>query len=310
MAGRLEEEGTRALILRPAATSRSGSTARPSPLPPTSFSTPRRTLTLCEALLDLGVHHVHFHHRINVPNQVLNLIADLKLSYDCTVHDYHAICPRINLINGTGVYWGNERARLSAVPGKERQPSREKQRHRTVVRRVTAPGRPAPAKWSFPTPRSASAWPGTFRASTSSSAGTSSNRLCARPVQATFFPGETLRVALIGVLAPLSLDIVLALRARCPARNLNIRFHFIGSPVHPHVLSLANVACTGAYQEEAVFDLLARERCHSAFFPSLWPETYSYNLSIALMASRRLSHSTSGPKWCGSAKWASATRSR
>ena len=30
--------------------------------------------------------------------------------------------------------------------------------------------------------------------------------------------------------------------------------------------------------------LLARERCHLSFFPSVWPETYCYTLSQAFFA--------------------------
>src|SRR5262249_6339230 len=88
-----------------------------------------------------------------------------------------------------------------------------------------------------------------------------------------------------GVLAPhKGLDIVLACARDALARNLPIRFHIIGSPSNPEILSLPNVSCTGPYRESEVFDLMERERCHCAFFPSVWPETYCYTLSIALRA--------------------------
>src|SRR5262249_17866210 len=69
----------------------------------------------------------------------------------------------------------------------------------------------------------------------------------ARPVGATFIPGETLRVALIGTLGPQKgLDVALACARDALARKLPIHFHIVGSPSHPEILSLPNVTCTGA----------------------------------------------------------------
>jgi hypothetical protein len=45
-----------------------------------------------------------------------------------------------------------------------------------------------------------------------------------------------------------------------------------------------NVSVLGRYDDAELPRLLADQRCHCAFFPSVWPETYSYTLSAAIAA--------------------------
>jgi glycosyltransferase involved in cell wall biosynthesis len=42
------------------------------------------------------------------------------------------------------------------------------------------------------------------------------------------------------------------------------------------------ITITGRYNESEVFDLIAAEQPDIIFLPSIWPETYSYTLSIAM----------------------------
>ncbi len=51
----------------------------------------------------------------------------------------------------------------------------------------------------------------------------------------------------------------------------------------PVLRELPNVLITGRYKDEDIFDILEPLRCHCAFFPSVWPETYTYTLSIAFL---------------------------
>ena len=69
------------------------------------------------------------------------------------------------------------------------------------------------------------------------------------------------------------------------ARGLPLEFHVIGSTDRDAIFSgLRNVRVWGRYRENEVYSRLAAARCHIAFLPSLWPETYMYTLS-AVMAS-------------------------
>jgi glycosyltransferase involved in cell wall biosynthesis len=93
-------------------------------------------------------------------------------------------------------------------------------------------------------------------------------------------PGETLRVAIIGAIGPHKGSLVLLQCAEDAAkRRLPITFHVFGYSDKLKLQELSNVSFTGKYLEEELEMLLARSQCHLAFFPALWPETYSYTLS-------------------------------
>ena len=91
-------------------------------------------------------------------------------------------------------------------------------------------------------------------------------------------------MAVIGALGPhKGFDLIRNCALDARERNLPIRFIIFGitsGPVH----DLSNVTTTGEYREEEIYALLEQHRCHLAFFSSVWPETYSYTLSIALHA--------------------------
>ncbi len=41
--------------------------------------------------------HVHVHHALGLPEALFDAVDDRGIPYDVTIHDYHTICPRINL---------------------------------------------------------------------------------------------------------------------------------------------------------------------------------------------------------------------
>lgn len=47
----------------------------------------------------LNINHVHIHHFIGLPREVLDLNKDLKVNRDFTLHDFYSFCPRIHLTN-------------------------------------------------------------------------------------------------------------------------------------------------------------------------------------------------------------------
>jgi hypothetical protein len=61
-----------------------------------------------------------------------------------------------------------------------------------------------------------------------------------------------------------------------------LSFHVLGAADPADRLhGLENVEISGEYREEEVFDRLEDLGCHCALFPSVWPESYCYTLSIA-----------------------------
>jgi hypothetical protein len=95
-----------------------------------------------------------------------------------------------------------------------------------------------------------------------------------------------LRVAVIGgINAHKGRDILLACARDARARRLPLQFVVIGYTDKDDLLrKTSHVTITGRYRQEEVFDLLESQRCHCAFLPSIWPETWSYTLSIAFRA--------------------------
>ncbi len=109
--------------------------------------------------------------------------------------------------------------------------------------------------------------------------------IMARPVAARLTARQPLRVALIGSLGPhKGIDIILRCARDGLTRDLPLAFQIVGHTAYDAVLhELTNVAITGVYKEEDVFDILESLHCHCAFFPSVWPETYTFALSIAFL---------------------------
>ena len=99
--------------------------------------------------------------------------------------------------------------------------------------------------------------------------------------------GETIRVAVMGTIVPVKgVEVLEACARDARRRKLPLAFHVIGTTDRNAALArIGNVRVTGRFREKEVFELLAAERCHLAFLPSLCPESYMYTLS-AVMAAR------------------------
>lgn len=78
------------------------------------------------------------------------------------------------------------------------------------------------------------------------------------------------------------IDILLACAADARDRGLPLDYAVVGHTTKDNSARAAQIAITGRYNEEEVFDLLEAERPDLIFLPSIWPETYLYTLSIAL----------------------------
>jgi GT2 family glycosyltransferase/glycosyltransferase involved in cell wall biosynthesis len=286
LAHRLEREGSRAIILRPL-DARRVFLERPTvkATPNLVFAIPEEYWTLREALRELGIGHIHVHHSIDLPGEAFRLIGDLDLPYDWTIHDYYSVCPRINLIDETGVYCGEPGAvkcqvcleQNGAHGGEKVDILRWREEYGTWLagaRKVFVPHHDVAVRLAGYFPDVEFAERRHFE-----------SHITARPVAATLAAGETLRVAVIGSLGPhKGLDIVMRCARDGLARDLPLAFHIVGHTACDDVMrELKNVAITGAYKETDIFDILESLHCHCAFFPSVWPETYAYVLSIAFL---------------------------
>ena len=240
-------------------------------------------------LRDLKVSSVQIHsladYPESMPDIVSTIVRHLGVPYQFMVHDYLAICPRTNLIDGSGSYCGESgedacRQCLSAngSPFGMADIVQWRQRYRALLGGAAA--------LQTPSNDTALRMRAYFR----------DMDFTVRPHEENLNPphgyapparqrGSSLRVAVIGAIGPHKGSRILLQCSRdAIERKLPLDFCIIGSTDLAELETMSNVSVTGPYAEAEVFDLIRRSRTHVAFFPSVWPETYSYTLSIAFAA--------------------------
>ncbi len=232
--------------------------------------------------------HAHVHHSLGLPEALFDGLADRSVPYDWTIHDYHAICPRINLIGAGGRYCGepDEAACNDCLARLGDDSGRPVSESITAWRRKNA-GRLAAARRIFVpnadvARRLARYFPGLDVTLRPHEESLPVLRTLAAPLQAN----EPIRVAVIGTLVAVKgSERLLACARDARARDLPLEFHLIGSSDRDAaLLRTRKVHVSGRYREREIYDLLASRRPHLAFLPSECPESHMYTLSIALAA--------------------------
>ncbi len=290
MAAGLEREGVRVLLLCPTDDGRLRLERFGGPaMPDLVFDPQEEYYTLLTAIHRIGCVHVHVQHLLGHPPETMRLVTDLGLPYDVTVHDYHYACPRIHLHDHAGRYCGEPSpagcdaclARNGDFLGARGPVTIGAWRGRHAVwlagaRRVFVPH--AEVGRAYESLLSARSLPRT--------AGISENRSSCMSASRSSGSGESCRgVALLGVLAAhKGAEVLMGCASDAAARRLPLSFQVIGATTGQHLRWPANVAISGEYREEEVFELMRARRVHCALFLSIVPETYSYTLSIAQAA--------------------------
>jgi glycosyltransferase involved in cell wall biosynthesis len=289
LAEALNSEGVRAVLLRP---SESGSLLWEERDLSWCVTWCRRTAAerapIKELLKLLEPAHVHIHHLMGLPIGLPDWFHEFGLTYDWTIHDYFTVCPRAHLNRADGSYCGEPDtagcntclSRLGDYHGKSVNESiavwrKRSSRYLSRARRVFAPNEDVRQRLQryFP-----------------------DLPILVRPhferlpeeasLAAPLRPGELVRVAVLGSIAAIKgSERLMACAREARRRHLPLEFRVLGSTDRDDAIArLDNVHVSGAYHERDVFERLAGERCHLAFLPSVWPETFMYTLSIAMAA--------------------------
>ncbi len=243
--------------------------------------------TIFRLLRHAGIRRVHVHHWRGLGLNLRRLIAVLGVPFDVTVHDWFAICPRVNLLpRRDGVYCGE--------PGPE------------VCNACIHQGEPTEAH-DISAWRSESAW--LFRLADRVFCGTEDTQrrldrygLAERAVIAPLEPAPVpaarqipaaasrreapVRVAILGVLADhKGAPLVMEVAERSPPGSLAITL--IGEAERPLARRFADlVSETGRYKPKALPALIARVDPQVIWFPAPWPETWSFTLTAAIASGR------------------------
>ena len=234
------------------------------------FDLPR----LADMLRAIGVARLHFHHIHQLPRAILDLPAAAGIPYDCTLHDYYAICPQYHLVTEGGEYCGEPDAQGCGA---------------CLARR--------PAQWGL----DIGAWRAAFGKLLRGA-----ERLIAPSGDVAqrmgrYFPDVTIavwphpepppppaprvvRVVIVGNLSPeKGLRVAAACAQDARDRRLPLTFRVLGSTTEP-VPQWPETPLTihGQYDDTELPRLLAAEKADVVWFPAQVPETYSYTLSVAL----------------------------
>ena len=240
---------------------------------------------LVTTLQALGVGHVHYHHLLGLSPSVWGLPKALGVTHDFTAHDFYSICPQISLTDHKNRYCGEQGVAQCG----------------DCLRRSPAPGRASIEVWrSGYQPLIESA-----RFVFVPSADTA-NRLqryfpSARYIQvphpdmleevpvrppAPWHEERPLRIVVIGALSAIKgADVLEAVAIESARRGNPVEFHLLGYAYRPlKTQPKARLTVHGPYEEQELPELLAWLQPDLAWFPALWPETYSYTLSACLNA--------------------------
>jgi GT2 family glycosyltransferase/glycosyltransferase involved in cell wall biosynthesis len=245
-------------------------------------------LQTASLIRDLGVVLIHANHFFGFSRKAIHFIGELarmtNIPYDFTIHDYTSVCPRVNMIDGSGIYCDNRAlAVCESCVSEHSSPFGDVsvwlwrltyERFLEDARKIFVPDEDGKARLNtfFPSLKL------TVRAHPEPVP----ERLEA-PIERQ--PSETLRVAIIGAIGPHKGSLqVLRCAEDAAHRRLPIKFVLFGFTDNDKIRDLPTVEVTGRYAEEDLPPLLARGRCHLSFFPAVWPETYCYTLSHAFFA--------------------------
>ncbi|MGD1923559.1 MAG: glycosyltransferase [Paracoccaceae bacterium] len=240
---------------------------------------------LWKILEALALDHVQIHHLIDfsedAPSVLRQRLDALRLPWSFTVHDYFSVCPRINMVDLSGMYCGEP-----DVAGCRR----------CLLRRGSPKGRPDIASWRS---RYHALLSGARRIVVP-------DRDVADRLRANFpdlgnlsvIPHETcravalrvraprrgpLRVAVIGAIGPIKgIDVVMATALRAQREADGPQFTVVGYTHNDTAAKACGISVTGSYDNAEVDLLLEKVDPDVIWIPSIWPETYCYTLSIAL----------------------------
>lgn len=243
---------------------------------------------LVQLLRAMPVAHVHYHHLMGHAEAVWQLPQALGVGYDFTVHDFYPRCTNITLTGKNGHYIElDEHQECCGGQHPLPSPALDPDIHawRARNRRLLQGARWVLAPSADAALRIRQFAPGAnvrFAPHTDIAAGEPLPAPAPRKLQ----QGQPLRIAVIGALSVIKGADVLEDVARLAARNnAKVEFHLIGYG-YRHLLTQprANLHVHGQYDEKDLPAMLQRIAPDLVWFPALWPETYSYTLSAALLA--------------------------
>jgi glycosyltransferase involved in cell wall biosynthesis len=253
---------------------------------PLFYHWPEEIPALKETLKTLGVQHLHLHHTVDLPADFLThfpaMSQAMGASYDFTVHDYFAICPRFTLYDdAVRSYCGEPEdarkctacvSRFGSHVGNDIDVVAWRKNYAALLmaaRKVFVPDSDIALRLARYLPEREFTIHPHHEAHHFT------------PMAAKRKLGEPLKVVTIGGIAPhKGSNVIYECAQDALARNLPIEFHLVGySDIDHKLKSLKNVTVTGHFKLHELPQKLKEGGYHLAYLPAVWPETYNYVLS-------------------------------
>ncbi|MHA1529658.1 MAG: glycosyltransferase [Alphaproteobacteria bacterium] len=250
---------------------------------------------LVELLGTLGITEVRLHHLADfgrdAARRFIWLIDALGLPMEFSVHDYLAVCPRINLADHSGMYCGEPgeagcrrclmRRRSGFGAPDIRRWRRDYAALLATARVVRVPDRDVAARLRRYFPRLGNI---VVRPHERPRGAAPSPRPAGRR------PGP-LRIAAIGAIGPIKgfdvlLDLAAQIRSGIHAGGGAAELTVIGYTRNDAAARAAGIEVTGPYRNDRAGAAIERVDPDLILIPSIWPETYCYTLSHALASGR------------------------
>lgn len=247
------------------------------------------TANLASTLKDLGITEIHTHSLVDfsfdAPELIGKLVKQLGIHWEINLHDYKVICPRINLVDEHGFYCGEPDesgcSRCLADRGSDFNVSNIQswrsmhERELSNADLVLVPDKDVSDRLSHYFPKIK------FIVEPHESIDPEHHFA----VMPELVPEQKLRIVIIGAIGKLKGFHVIINSARyAKQHNLPLEFIIMGYTMNDKLMEDAGVHITGKYQEHEASAKLKDLNPHVIWLPSLWPETYSYTLSLALKA--------------------------
>ncbi len=241
------------------------------------------------ALETLGITEIHTHSLVDfapeAPAYISQLVNLLNVHWEANLHDYKVICPRINLADENGLYCGEPSDagcdRCLAERGSDFNVydigawRSLHERELSIANRILVPDQDMADRLANYFPKL------TFTVEPHEDI----NPLAYHPVKPLLQLEEKLRVVIIGAIGKLKgFHVIISCAKHARQNNLPIEFIVMGYTMDDKLMEEAGITVTGKYQEYEALTKLTALNPHVVWLPSIWPETYSYTFSLALLA--------------------------
>ncbi len=229
-----------------------------------------------------GVERAHIHHFMGHDSDLTDLIQELNLPFDFTVHDYYAICPQVTL--------SDERGRYCTEPD-------EKSCNRCIEDRPPLDGIVGISSWRLahswaflradrvitPSADTAARIARYYPKAPIIAAEHSGMLSCGMVRPQLLAPEERLRIAVLGTQTiHKGLELLRECAEAAAHRDLPIEFVLVGRVENGINRGRVVFRETGRYEPQDLPAILERAAPHLVWFPTRVPETFSYTLSACL----------------------------